>query len=58
MTVKDVMGKIKVAKENAEFLYQLAKKEQDEHIIDYLTMSSDLLYEYVDVLEQMKEQKT
>ena len=58
MTVKDVMDKIKAAKENIEFLYQLANKEQDEHIVDYLTESSDLLCEYVDVLEQMKVQKT
>lgn len=58
MTVKDAMDKIKAAKEYSKFLYQLANKEQDEHIKDYLTESSDLLDEYVDVLEQMKVQRT
>jgi len=58
MTVKDAMDKIKAAKEYSKFLYQQANKEQDEHIKDYLTESSDLLDEYVDVLEQMKVQRT
>lgn len=58
MTVKDVMDKIKAAKEYSKFLYQLADKEHDEHIKDYLQEASDLLDEYVDVLEQMKVQKT
>lgn len=58
MTVRDVMNKIKAAKEYSKFLYQLASKEQEDYIKDYLTESSDLLDEYVDVLEQMKVQKT
>lgn len=58
MTVKDAMDKIKAAKVYSKFLYQLANKEQDEHLKDYLTESSDLLDEYVDVLEQMKVQRT
>lgn len=57
MAVKDVIDKIKAAKEYSKFLYQLADKEQDEHIKDYLTEASDLLDEYVDVLEQMKVQR-
>ncbi len=56
MTVKDAIDKIKEAKELSKFLYQLADKERDEHIKDYLIGSSDLLDEYVDVLEQMKVQ--
>lgn len=56
MTVKDVMDEIKAAKEHSKFLCQLANREQDEHIKDYLTESSELLDEYVDVLEQMKVQ--
>lgn len=58
MTVKDAMDKIEAAKEYSKFLYQLADKEQDEHIKDYLIESSDLLCEYVVVLEQMKAQRT
>jgi len=58
MTVKDAMDKIEAAKEYSKFLYQLADKEQDEHIKDYLIESSDLLCEYVVVLEQMKVQRT
>lgn len=58
MTVKDAMDTIKSAKECSKFLYQLASREQDEHIKDNLTDSSDLLSEYVDVLEQMKVQMT
>ena len=58
MTVKDAMSTIEAAKECSEFLYQLANKEQDEHITDILTKSYELLDEYVDVLEQMKVQKT
>ena len=58
MTVKDAMDTIKSAKECSKFLYQLASREQDEHIKDHLTESSDLLSEYVDVLEQMKVQMT
>lgn len=58
MTVKDAMSTIESAKECSEFLYQLANKEQDEHITDILTKSYELLDEYVDVLEQMKVQKT
>ena len=58
MTVKDVMETIKAAKVYSKFLDQLADKEQDEHIKDYLAESSQLLEEYVDVLEQMKVQGT
>ena len=58
MTVKDAMSAIEAAKECSEFLYQLANKEQDEHITDILTKSYELLDEYVDVLKQMKVQKT
>ena len=58
MTVKDVMDTIKAAKVYSKFLCQLADKEQDEHFKDYLTESSELLEEYVGVLEQMKVQGT
>jgi hypothetical protein len=58
MTVKEVMDKIKEAKEYSKFLYQLAYEEHDEHIKDYLANSSDLLDEYVDMLKQMKIQET
>ena len=58
MTVRDVLNKIKAVRASSKFLYDLAEKEQDEHIKDYLTESSDLLDEYVDVLEQMKVQRT
>ena len=54
MTVKDAMDTIKSAKECIKLLYQLANAEQDEHIKDNLIESSDLLSEYIDVLEQMK----
>ena len=54
MTVRDVMNKIKAAKEYSKFLDELADKERDEHIKE----SASLLDEYVDVLEQMKVQKT
>ena len=56
MTVKDIIDKIKTTKVYSKFLDQLADKEQDEHIKDYLTESSRLLKEYVDVLEQIKNQ--
>lgn len=52
------MDEIKGAKEYAKFLYALADKERDEHVKDYLVESSDMLDRYVDVLEQMKVQKT
>ena len=58
MTVKDVMDTIKAAKVYSKFLDQLADKERDEHIRDYLAESSRLLDEYADVLEQMKVQGT
>ena len=58
MTVKDAMDTIKEAKNCSKFLYQMAEKEQDKYIKDYLTESSELLVEYVDVLEQMKVQMT
>ena len=58
MTVKDVMSKIKAAKEYSELLYKLAEKEQDEHIIDYVTDSAVMLDEYADMLERMKVQGT
>lgn len=58
MTVKDVMDEIKAAKEHSKFLSQLANDIQDEHIKDYVTESSELLDEYVNVLEQMKVQRT
>lgn len=57
MTVKDAMDTIKSAKECIKLLYQLANAEQDEHIKDNLIESSDLLSEYIDVLEQMKVQR-
>lgn len=56
MTVKDAMDTIKSAKECTKFLYQEANAEQDEHIKNCLIESSDLLSEYIDVLEQMKVQ--
>ena len=58
MTVRDVMNKIKAAKEYSKFLDELADKERDEHIKDYLTESASLLDEYADVLERMNVQKT
>lgn len=57
MTVNEIINKIKEAKEYSKFLYQLADKERDEHIKDYLTESSDLLDEYADMLKQMKVQE-
>lgn len=56
MTVKDAIDTIKSAKECSKVLYQLANREQEEHIKDCLSESYDLLDEYVDVLEQMKVQ--
>ena len=56
MTVKDVMDEIKAAKEHSKLLRQLANIEKDEHIKDCLEESSELLDEYVDMLEQMKVQ--
>jgi hypothetical protein len=58
MTVKDAMDTIKLAKECVKFLYQEANAEQDEHIKNCFLESSDLLSEYIDVLEQMKVQRT
>jgi len=52
------MNKIKAAKEYSKFLNELADKERDEHIKDYLTESASLLDEYADVLERMNVQKT
>ena len=58
MTVKDAMDTIKSTKECIKFLDQLAEEGKDEHTHDYLIESSDLLGEFVDVLEQMKVQRT
>ena len=58
MTVKDAMDEIRGAKEYSKFLYALADKQSDEHAKDYLTEASDMLDRYVDVLEQMKVQRT
>ena len=58
MTVKDAIDEIKNAKEYAKFLYALAQNEHDEHVKDYLIRASNMLYMYVDMLEQMKVQET
>ena len=58
MTVKDAMNTIKSAKECMKFLYELARAKQDGHSEDCLITTSELLSEYVDVLEQMKVQRT
>lgn len=58
MTVKNAMDEIRGAKEYAKFLYALADKQSDEHVKDYLREASDMLDRYVDVLEQMKVQRT
>lgn len=58
MTVKDAMNTIKSAKECMKFLYELANAEQDGQSEDCLITTSELLSEYVDVLEQMKVQRT
>lgn len=57
MTVKDVMGTIKSAKECVKFLNELANAEQGGQSEDYLLEASGLLSEYIDVLEQMKVQR-
>ena len=58
MTVKDAMDTIKSAKECIKFLNEMANAEQGEQREDYLLEASGLLIEYVDVLEQMKVQRT
>ena len=56
MTVKDAIDEIKDTKEHAKFLYALASNEQNEHVKGYLNEASDMLYRYVEMLEQMKVQ--
>lgn len=58
MTVKNAMDEIRGAKEYSKLLYALADKQSDEHVKDYLREASDMLDRYVDVLEQMKVQRT
>lgn len=58
MTVKDAMDEIKDVNEHAKFLYALANGEQNEHVKGYLNEAADTLYRYVEILEQMKVQRT